>query len=39
MEDFFRALSALKKDATSADAVKIFEDHDMKIVGPPLSVK
>ena len=37
MEDFFRALSALKKNATSADAAKLFEQHDMKIVGPPLT--
>lgn len=39
MEDFFRALGSLKRDASSMDAVKIFETHDMKIVGPPLSIK
>ncbi|AMR32567.1 hypothetical protein A0256_14610 [Mucilaginibacter sp. PAMC 26640] len=39
MEDFFRALSALKQNATSAEAVRIFESHDMRIVGPPLAIK
>ena len=39
MEDFFRALGALKGDATSQEAVKVFEAHDMKIVGAPLSFK
>lgn len=39
MEDFFRALSKLSQKATPMDAAKIFEQHDMKIVGPPISVK
>jgi quercetin dioxygenase-like cupin family protein len=36
IEDFFRALSAIKGIPAPALAAKIFEDHDMKIVGPPL---
>ncbi|TFF35231.1 cupin domain-containing protein [Mucilaginibacter psychrotolerans] len=39
MEDFFRALSQLKPGFTAAEATKIFESHDMKIVGPPVSPK
>ena len=36
MEDFFRTLGAIKGIPAPAVAAKIFEDHDMKIVGPPL---
>jgi quercetin dioxygenase-like cupin family protein len=36
IEDFFRTLSAIKGMPSPAIAAKIFEDHDMKIVGPPL---
>ncbi|WP_218128453.1 cupin domain-containing protein [Mucilaginibacter sp. OK268] len=37
MEDFFRTLGELKRPVSSEDAKTIFEAHDMKIVGPPLS--
>lgn len=36
MEDFFRTLSDLKREPTMEEGSKIFQDHDMKIVGPPL---
>lgn len=38
MEDFFRTLGELKvnKQATPEQMAKLFEAHDMKIVGPPL---
>ncbi|MBR2649248.1 MAG: cupin domain-containing protein [Sediminibacterium sp.] len=38
MEDFFRGLGELKvdKQATPEQMAKLFADHDMKIVGPPL---
>jgi quercetin dioxygenase-like cupin family protein len=37
MEDFFRALGSIKGIPPPAVAAKIFEAHDMKIVGPPLA--
>lgn len=36
MEDFFRALSGLNGQPTPEEAAKLFSNHDMKIVGPPL---
>ncbi|GAA3965478.1 cupin domain-containing protein [Mucilaginibacter dorajii] len=39
MEDFFRTLGNLKQNASPEDVKGIFEGHDMKIVGPPLSFK
>lgn len=36
MEDFFRALGNLKAPPTAEQGAKIFADHDMKVVGPPL---
>lgn len=38
MEDFFRALGALTATPAPEQGAKLFEDHDMKIVGPPLTV-
>lgn len=40
MEDFFRALGEVKvtQQATPEQMAKLFTDHDMKIVGPPLKV-
>ena len=40
MEDFFRALGELKvnEQATPEQMAKLFIDHDMKIVGPPLKI-
>lgn len=39
MEDFFRALGAVKGQLSSQEGAKIFADHDMKVVGPPLNAK
>ncbi|MBL0053012.1 MAG: cupin domain-containing protein, partial [Bacteroidetes bacterium] len=36
MEDFFRTLSNLTSPPTAEQGAKIFADHDMKIVGPPI---
>jgi len=36
MEDFFRAIGNLTSPPTPEQGAKIFADHDMKIVGPPL---
>ena len=37
MEDFFRTLGGLKGEPSPQEGAKIFEDHDMKVVGPPLA--
>ena len=37
MEDFFRVLGALKAAPSPEQGAKIFADHDMQVVGPPLS--
>jgi quercetin 2,3-dioxygenase len=36
MEDYFRALGNLTSQPTPEQGAKIFADHDMKVVGPPL---
>lgn len=36
MEDYFRVLSKLSSPPTPEQGAKIFADHDMKVVGPPL---
>jgi quercetin dioxygenase-like cupin family protein len=38
MEDFFRALGNLTGPPTPEIALKLFSDHEMKVVGPPLSL-
>ncbi len=38
MEDFFRSLGALPAQASPQEFVKVFTDHDMKVVGPPLKI-
>jgi len=38
MEDFFRTLGALTGPPTPEAGAKIFHDHDMEVVGPPLNV-
>lgn len=38
MEDFFRVLACVKGQPTQEEGAKIFSDHDMKIVGPPLEI-
>lgn len=36
MEDFFRKLAAVSGILTPEQGAKIFAEHDMKVVGPPL---
>ena len=36
MEDFFRTLGNLTSQPSPEQGAKIFADHDMKVVGPPL---
>lgn len=38
MEDYFRTIGALKGQPTPEEGEKIFADHEMKIVGPPLDI-
>ncbi len=38
MEEFFVTVSALETEPTKEEMAKIFLDHDMEIVGPPLKV-
>ena len=36
LEDFFVTMSSLDHTPGQAEMAKIFEDNDMKVVGPPL---
>jgi len=36
MEDFFKTTDLWTSPPTSEEIVKVFADHDMKVVGPPL---
>lgn len=36
MEDYFRTIGALTAPPTPGQGAKIFADHDLKVVGPPL---
>jgi quercetin dioxygenase-like cupin family protein len=38
LENFFVTMSALDHEPTPAEIAKIFEDNDMKVVGPPLKM-
>ena len=38
MEDYFRVIGSLTAPPTPEQGAKIFADHDMKVVGPPLVV-
>lgn len=38
MEDFFRVLGSLKGQPSPEEAAKIFANHEMAIVGPPLEI-
>ena len=38
MEDFFKTTDSWTSPPSMAEITKAFEDHDMKIVGPPLKV-
>lgn len=38
MESFFLTVSKLNHEPSPAEMAKIFEDNDMKVVGPPLKI-
>ncbi|WP_373515467.1 cupin domain-containing protein [Persicitalea sp.] len=38
LEEFFVTMAALDKEPTKEEIAKIFADHDMQVVGPPLKV-
>lgn len=38
LEEFFVMMAGLTKEPTPEEIAKIFADHDMKVVGPPLKV-
>ncbi|MCB0744565.1 MAG: cupin domain-containing protein [Ignavibacteriae bacterium] len=38
MEDFFKATDKWTSPPSKEEIVKVFADHDMKVVGPPLTV-
>lgn len=38
LEEFFVTMAALQKEPTQAEIAKIFADHDMQVIGPPLKV-
>ncbi len=38
MEDYFRKLATFKGEPTPEEGAKLFSDHDMKVVGPPLPI-
>lgn len=39
LEEFFLTMSALKTVPSPAEVAKIFEDNEMKVVGPPLKIE
>lgn len=39
LEEFFVAMAALKTTPTPEEVARIFEAHEMKVVGPPVKVK
>lgn len=39
MEDYFRALGKLTGKPSPQEGAKLFADHDMNVVGPPLAFK
>jgi quercetin dioxygenase-like cupin family protein len=38
MEDFFKTTDSWTSPPSYEEIVKVFEDHDMKVVGPPLKI-
>ncbi len=38
LEEFFLAMAALKTTPTPEEVAKIFEAHEMKVVGPPVQI-
>lgn len=39
LEDFFVAMAALDHEPTPAEVARIFEENEMKVVGPPLKLE
>jgi hypothetical protein len=39
LEDFFLTMESMEKEPTAEEIAKVFEDNDMKIVGPPLKLE
>lgn len=39
MEDFFKTTDSWTTAPTKEDVIKVFEDHGMKVVGPPLKIE
>jgi cupin superfamily acireductone dioxygenase involved in methionine salvage len=37
MEDFFKTTDSWTSTPSPEEIAKVFEDHDMKVVGPPLN--
>jgi quercetin dioxygenase-like cupin family protein len=38
MEDFFKATDSWNSPLSKEEVIKVFADHDMKVVGPPLKL-
>ena len=38
MEDFFKTTDSWTSPPSNEEIAKVFEDHDMKVVGPPLNI-
>ncbi len=38
MEDFFKATNSWTKPPTKEEIIKVFDEHGMKVVGPPLGI-
>jgi len=38
MEEFFLAMAGLKDNPDNEEIARIFSEHEMKIVGPPLKI-
>jgi quercetin dioxygenase-like cupin family protein len=39
MEDFFKVTDSWISQPSNEDIIKVFEEHDMKVVGPPLKIE
>jgi len=39
MEDFFKVTNSWQSPPSKEEVKKVFEDHDMKVVGPPLKIE
>lgn len=38
LEEFFVTMAAMKTEPTPMEVAQVFEDHEMKVVGPPLRI-